>query len=231
MPSDPVPCAASFLLVPVLSGDQPVDLTELVRTRLSVHYATGRADVPVLSVAVPSAVQLPNSVLCDRLPGCSLTAYDGTLHDGRGRWRVARWWTPPRPHGLRAPHGGCDELPLRPHELVGRGPGLTPSGDDVLAGALVAAYAVGHPRLPRWRDDTLRALQRRRTTAVSHALLLHAADGWAVPQLADFVEAVCSGGDVERSWARLRAVGHSSGEALAEGALTVLAPALVRSAA
>ena len=230
MPSDPVPCAASFLLLPALTGAQPVGLTELVRTDLSVHYATGRTDVPVLCVAVPGAVQLPNSVLCDRLPGPSLTAYDATLHDGRSTWRVARWWTPPRPHGLRAPLDTRDEL-LLPHELVGRGAGLTPSGDDILAGALVAAHAVADPRLPRWRRETRTALELRRTTAVSHALLLHAVDGWAVPQLAGFVEAVCRGVDVEQARARLHAVGHSSGEALAQGALLVLGPEPRRSAA
>jgi predicted alpha/beta hydrolase family esterase len=56
-------------------------------------------------------------------------------------------------------------------------------------------------------------------------------DGWAVPQLADFVEAVCRGGEVEAARTRLLAVGHSSGESLAAGALHVLAPSQLRGAA
>ena len=84
---------------------------------------------------------------------------------------------------------------LRPELLVGAGPGLTPAGDDVLAGALVAAHATGDPRLEALRAGTRAALRTRGTTAVSRGLLTHALDGWATPELAAFVTAVC-GGDV-----------------------------------
>ena len=38
----------------------------------------------------------------------------------------------------------------------------------------------------------------------------HAADGYATPQLAGFVTAVCTGRDVGTATQRLLAVGHSS---------------------
>jgi hypothetical protein len=110
---------------------------------------------------------------------------------------------------------------VRPEELVGRGPGLTPTGDDVLAGALVAAGATGDPRLGGWRAATVAALARRRTTAVSRALLHHALAGWATAELAELVTAACAG-EVEPQLSRLVAVGHTSGAALASGVLHVL---------
>src|SRR5205823_1023663 len=107
---------------------------------------------------------------------------------------------------------------IRPEQLVGRGPGLTPSGDDVLAGALVAAHALGHPKLAEWAERTRHALAVQSTTAASRGLLGHALRGWAVPQLADYLQAVC-GGSTSPAAARdrLLSVGHSSGAALAAG--------------
>jgi hypothetical protein len=112
---------------------------------------------------------------------------------------------------------------LRPDLLVGAGPGLTPTGDDVLAGALVAAHATGDGRLATLRSDTRAALRTRGTTAVSRGLLAHALDGYATVEVAEFVIATCAG-DVDDAAARLLRVGHSSGAALAAGALHVLNP-------
>ena len=70
---------------------------------------------------------------------------------------------------------------LAPATLLGAGPGLTPSGDDVLAGALVAAHATGDPRLAGWAGATRAALTATRTTPVSRGMLHHAADGYATP--------------------------------------------------
>ena len=59
--------------------------------------------------------------------------------------------------------------------LVGMGPGLTPSGDDALAGMEAALHALGHPAagfLAVALDDVV-----ERTTAVSATLLRHAARG------------------------------------------------------
>jgi hypothetical protein len=161
---------------------------------------------------------------------------DGRLVTPDRVWHINRWWQPPRPLGLVPPVvlpsvPGID-VPeaLDPFSLLGAGEGLTPSGDDVLAGALVAASATDHPRLDEWRSATRAALASRSTTAVSRGLLTHALDGWAVPELAEFVVAVCSG-DAGRATTRLIAVGHSSGAALAAGVLHVLGDEALRGAA
>jgi hypothetical protein len=126
-----------------------------------------------------------------------------------------------------APVPGVDvPAAIEPDRLVGRGPGLTPLGDDVLAGALVAAQAVDDPRLTSWRAATLTALAAGRSTVVSRALLHQALDGWAVPELADFVVAVCAG-DGSRAAGPLLRVGHTSGAGLAAGALHVLGGGVV----
>jgi Protein of unknown function (DUF2877) len=220
-----VPAAASSLLADLL--DAGTDLVEVARTRCSVHYETGRADVPVLCVCEPTAVRLPSSVVTPVVPQGRLVVRAGALVGADATWRVTRWWRPPRPRDLTAPTWspavpGVDvPAEVVPGDLVGAGPGLTPSGDDLLAGALVAAHAVADPRLPGWQRDTRTALRERGTTAVSRGLLSHALDGWATPELAAFVTAACAG-DVSTAAPALLAVGHSSGPALAAGALHVL---------
>jgi len=218
-----VPVVASSLVAGLLDSDASagaVRLVEVARTRVTVHYETGRSDVPVLCVCTPDAVRLPASVV---VAGVSDLRGGGTAG-----WRVVRWWRPPRPRGLTppavVPRSPVDEI--RPGELVGRGPGLTPSGDDVLAGALVAAHAVAHPLLAHWCERTRHALATRSTTAVSRGLLQHALEGWAVPQLADYLEAVCGRSTSSAARARLLAIGHSSGAALVAGADHALATAL-----
>jgi len=228
VPTQVVPGAASSLLDGLLGASAGKDgpLHEVARTSLSVHYDTGRADVPVLCLCLPQAVRLPNALVTTVLPDGPVGVRAGAVQGRDLSWQVRRWWTPPRPRGLTAPAScavsGVAAVPhLRPHDLVGAGPGLTPAGDDVLSGALVAAHATDDPRLPQWRSGTRAALRARRTTAVSRGLLHHALDGWATPEVAAFVTAVC-GGHPGASAERLLAVGHSSGAALAAGVLHVL---------
>ncbi len=210
----PVPVAASTLLAGLLSTSRP--LVEVARTRTSVHYETGDSRLPVLCVSTPAAVRLPCSLLSPVLPRGPVTT---------ASFAVRRWWTPPRPRSDARPTGPID---LDPHRLIGCGPGLTPAGDDVLAGALVAAAAVRHPDLHRLASGVRAALRARRTTVVSVGLLHAALDGWATPELAAFVEA--PGPATE---AALLTLGHSSGAALRDGAAHVLrgAPALLEGAA
>ena len=209
------PGAASTLLADLLV--QPdLRLVEVARTRTSVHYDTGRSDVPVLCVATPDAVLLPHTFVTAILPAAR-ELVDAT-------WRVTRWWHPARPVGLAPPARARIETiaytpydALVPFALLGKGAGLTPEGDDVLAGALVAAHATADPRLDGWRAATREALATRRTTAVSRGMLHHALDGYATPQLAELLTVLCRGGDLDGPVARLRAVGHTSGDALLDG--------------
>jgi len=126
---------------------------------------------------------------------------------------------------------------LRPGELIGAGPGLTPAGDDLLAGALVAAHATDDPRLAGWRSVLREHPALDRTTAVSRAMLQCALDGYATPELADYVYAVCaddrhsSWRELDRATANLLAVGHSSGAALMTGVLHTLSTTQMQGAA
>jgi hypothetical protein len=105
--------------------------------------------------------------------------------------------------------------------LLGLGPGLTPAGDDVLAGALCAlAAAADEPRRRALTDATVGALPR--TVPISAALLRQACRGRTVPQVADLLRAVAGSGDLEGVPGRLAAVGHTSGAALALGVRTAL---------
>lgn len=114
--------------------------------------------------------------------------------------------------------------------LLGLGPGLTPEGDDVLAGVLVTLMARPATRpLAQRLGDIVASLAESRTTTLSAGLLRDAADGFAVPALVDFVNALHevdphAGGSTTRRpltevVVRLLAVGHTSGAALAHGAV------------
>lgn len=105
--------------------------------------------------------------------------------------------------------------------LVGLGPGLTPSGDDILCGALLASRAWGGPLAPLSEavaDATLR------TPLLSAALLRHAVRGECVPQAHAFLRALSGEGppqELEPALRELLAVGHHSGGDLARGVLAV----------
>jgi Protein of unknown function (DUF2877) len=66
--------------------------------------------------------------------------------------------------------------------LLGRGPGLTPSGDDVLAGYLTGAAAFGLDAAAL--RQAIADLAPARTTTLSAALLWHAARGECIDELA-----------------------------------------------
>jgi hypothetical protein len=105
--------------------------------------------------------------------------------------------------------------PAHLDRLLGRGPGLTPLGDDVLAGWLTTRAALGHP------DDVLSAAVRRRpgvTTLLSATLLDCAIRGEALPQLADWLAE-----PTDSTTDALLAVGATSGAGLLAGAGLALA--------
>ncbi|AYY12953.1 DUF2877 domain-containing protein [Actinobacteria bacterium YIM 96077] len=134
-------------------------------------------------------------------------------------------------------HDGHDQsLDRAVDALLGLGPGLTPAGDDILAGALVTMRALEKATVAR-RDDPRRvtadqlasavaaAHPHSRTSAVSAGLLAYAARGQCVPQFTALLTALDSpGGDIAAAHRRLLAVGHTSGAALYTGALCALDP-------
>ena len=94
--------------------------------------------------------------------------------------------------------------------LLGRGPGLTPLGDDVLAGWFAARHAAGRP------DHLLAAAVRRRlavTTLLSATLLDCALRGEVLPELGDWLAR-----PTPQHADALLAVGATSGAGLLVGA-------------
>ena len=105
--------------------------------------------------------------------------------------------------------------------LLGVGPGLTPSGDDILAGFLVGVRSFGLAE-DRLRAAVLEATPRR-TTGLSAALLRCAARGEAIPEVSSLLKALskhtASNRTLDGALRRLGHIGHTSGTALAAGVL------------
>lgn len=214
------------------------------RDQLVALLAPGAVRVPMGIVI--DARRLP-------APGTDVHVGAGTLGYGACTWRATRWWDPhPRlspaalvEHGdvleraLRAEPEGSFGLPLADEvsvgvalargdaqaasTVIGLGPGLTPSGDDVVAGALVVLAL-----LSRLDDHVARAVldrARSHTTALSAALLEAATEGQLIPQAAHLLEAVAAAApqpQVEARADELFAVGSHSGHDLAAGMLGAL---------
>ncbi|HEY3247241.1 MAG TPA: DUF2877 domain-containing protein [bacterium] len=128
-------------------------------------------------------------------------------------------------HALRRRSPG--EVASAATGLAGLGGGLTPSGDDVLVGALVALAA-----LPGGRSDSLRSAIREgaagRTTRISEAYLQAAARGEGSEAWQDLLLALASAtaDDVIRTGRRVMAFGETSGADMLAGFLLAM-PALM----
>jgi uncharacterized protein DUF2877 len=151
----------------------------------------------------------------------------------------ARVWRTPAAPPLAAPgrvRDACDAV--RPHlwndpraldlgrapfedlvrELAGRGPGLTPAGDDALLGYLLARRAADAPAV-RHEAALVLAATRHATTAPSLALLRWAARGEAPEPAAGALAALAAadGGAIGPAVRRLTAYGRTTGPAILAG--------------
>jgi Protein of unknown function (DUF2877) len=232
------PVAAAVSVAPAMLGPRRTATVAAV-TDHAVYAATGESDSPAICLVTASAVRVPCALVLGagvHLPGVRVgdvgLAGAGELMLGGVAHRPARWWRPARPRLAAAPpavhppaldadtraavaqfaHALASGAPLaRPvAALLGRGPGLTPLGDDVLAGALVALVAAGSPAGPRLASEVMKVAFRR-TTFVSAVLLWHAARGECVPELAAVLAGVPGAAEA------LLRVGHTSGAGLAHG--------------
>ncbi|MCP4308867.1 MAG: DUF2877 domain-containing protein [bacterium] len=176
---------------------------------------------------------------------------------------INRWWDP-RPtltatteadlataiNGLPTDVPDIDPAPLRAalmansaggilHSarlLLGKGSGLTPEGDDYLAGALAGTRLLGEA-LRRDRTAALIAgvsvplakLADARTTSFSASLIHAALRGQVAEPAGALLRAFTGRGDIASSHESLLHVGHSSGPALAAG-MVMAAHALIESA-
>jgi hypothetical protein len=130
---------------------------------------------------------------------------------------------------LGAAAGDHDAATAAVTGLLGAGPGLTPSGDDMLAGFLAGAAAFGVDAAALREATAL--LAPARTTALSAALLWHAARGECIDELAGLAAVLtsqrrCGAEHAARAVSRLLSVGHTSGAALALGLLIAAESAL-----
>ena len=205
------------------SSERPL---QAVRTGDDAHVGAGRLDVGPLAVDVvrwwsPRRPRTVTTLPYDgaRLDAVSrlLPALPAELGDRLGS--LTRALESGRAAGVRSAVTA----------LLGLGAGLTPEGDDVLAGVLVTlAAAPGTRPLARRLGAVVTSTAATRTTTLSAALLRDAADGFAVPALVDLVDALHAIDDqggttthrtLDDVVVRLLAVGHTSGAALAHGAV------------
>jgi hypothetical protein len=109
-------------------------------------------------------------------------------------------------------------------DLFGLGPGLTPSGDDVIGGAMVALAMLGWCGLRDVLWASLREQARLRTGDLSLAHLEAAAEGYGAAALHAVLASLLTGASerLPADLAMLDAIGHSSGWDGLAGALLVL---------
>jgi hypothetical protein len=122
---------------------------------------------------------------------------------------------------------GDDDASLSPlAALIGLGPGLTPSGDDFLVGAIVALHAYGHARRARRLAAKLRFEGATHPISVAHWRA--ACEGLGSDALHACLHDMAEGRAARTSLERIATIGHTSGWDALAGATTV-AGALSRS--
>lgn len=231
--SHPLPVSAPVRVRDRLRGAADGPVPVLHHGPEAVYVEVGGRAVGVLAAGaalVPNALRTRTEVLPWDRPEARMSA--GVLHlDGRplpvGRVvdvRVPRVRADACPAGIAAaPRVDGDPLPdvldaAAVRRLVGRGPGLTPLGDDVVSGWLVTARALG-VATPEVDDAVRSGLDR--TTLLSATLLECALHGEALPQLGGYL--VSLGTTSERNAATaLGRVGATSGAGLLAGARLAL---------
>ena len=185
-------------IIPVLA-DLPAPGTELSVSLRGAH--TWR----------PRSVPRPESARIGRLPMARARGMFSAAHPGAtafGEWIAA---------------GARGKAPRAAASLIGLGPGLTPAGDDLVGGALVALRITSrHACAARIADWALR-LATRRTSRISRAHLACAAQGEGGAALHALLGALLAGrNSVSREIDAIDAIGHTSGWDAAAGAALVL---------
>lgn len=106
--------------------------------------------------------------------------------------------------------------------LCGRGPGLTPSGDDFLAGWMAAGWLLYGPE-PQFLANCqlINEIASRRTHELSQCWLAYAAAGDLALPVGELLRALTTRDTprIERAAAHVFALGATSGYDLAQGVL------------
>lgn len=203
--------------------------------RLRIDAASAVAWSPALPTAArrgaaawtPRALAAARSIAADLAPMGSLAS---------GRWLADDPWSP-RIAGscrrlVRALAEGSGAAAIREAvELIGIGPGLTPSGDDVLVGLLAGLDAIDHP-LRAEVAAAVGAAAPARTTSVGAATLAHATRGayteWLHAVLVALSEASGDGDPVPTAIARAMTYGATSGGDTLVGVFAAMEVAVAR---
>jgi Protein of unknown function (DUF2877) len=117
-------------------------------------------------------------------------------------------------------HGGAAASAF-PDGLVGLGPGLTPSGDDFLMGALALLDALGERRAHATLADAIACVSPTLTSPLSLCFLRAAAHEHIGERLHRMVASVICG-DIEAAITAAQGVGHTSGWDMLAGAATAM---------
>ncbi|HUZ30827.1 MAG TPA: DUF2877 domain-containing protein, partial [Xanthobacteraceae bacterium] len=111
-------------------------------------------------------------------------------------------------------------LPRSIENLIGLGPGLTPSGDDFIGGLMVALHYLGFAEIAATIAGAVLPIASRDTNTISAQLLRCAATGQAASTLFDILKAILTGDSIEAGLDAIDAIGHTSGwDSLAGAAL------------
>lgn len=114
--------------------------------------------------------------------------------------------------------------------LVGLGPGLTPSGDDFLAGFLLALRRLGHDAAADALAGVVVPLAAIATNAIAAAHLGHAAEGEAAARVVDVFDRIAAGDAAAPLLDRVETIGHTSGWDTLAGAVAAAAAVVGRGA-
>ncbi|MEO5878495.1 MAG: DUF2877 domain-containing protein [Streptosporangiaceae bacterium] len=133
----------------------------------------------------------------------------------------------PRVLAERCAAGDLAHAVLAVERIVGLGPGLTPSGDDIIAGILLALRLLGGAVhggdravwLADWLGAAVTADAETRTTSLSASLLHCAAAGQAGAEVAAVLRGVAGQEPLKPAVRRLLNAGHTSGSDLTWGLL------------
>ena len=117
-------------------------------------------------------------------------------------------------------------LPAPVQNLIGLGPGLTPSGDDFLIGALALLAAIGERKAHASLARALREVPPGLTSPLSRAFLRAAAGGHVGEKLHQAVSSILRA-NADAAIAAVRDVGHSSGWDMMAGSTSALKVTLV----
>ena len=104
--------------------------------------------------------------------------------------------------------------------LIGLGPGLTPSGDDLLGGAMCALHAARRGDIAARLADWVLPLAQTGTNRISYAHLACAAEGECGEAVSDAIAAIIAGATPDL--VRIDAIGHTSGWDALAGAVLAL---------